>query len=274
MRNPTNSGHLSSLGVELIPGDLNNTAALHQLAENCAIIVHGAGAVRGNAQEDFDAVNIDGTANLLQALSSLSAPPRLIHLSSLAAREPELSYYAHSKRGGEALLHEHPELSWVALRPPAVYGPGDKEMLPIFRTMKMGFATVPGALEARISLIHVDDVVTAILAAATAPDAQHQVFELGDGTPGGYSWAEMAAIAGESFGCKVRLWQVPRALLNAVAGLNSLLASITGRAPMLTPPKLRELRHPDWVTNTAAITAATGWAPTITLGAGIQALDL
>lgn len=274
MRDTRKCAHLAALGVELIEGDLNNSAALQQLATGCTTVVHGAGAVRGNSQADFDAINVDGTAHLLEALDQLTAPPQLIHLSSLAAREPALSYYAASKRRGEELLRNYPHLQWVALRPPAVYGPGDTEMLPIFRTMKMGFATVPGTPDARLSLLHVDDLVTAILCCAGAADAQHRVFELGDGQEHGYSWVEIAAIAGQVFDRHVKLWQVPRALLDTVARLNSLLASITGRAPMLTPPKLRELRHPDWVTSTQAFTAATGWVPTITLGTGLQALQL
>jgi nucleoside-diphosphate-sugar epimerase len=72
----------------------------------------------------------------------------------------------------------------------------------------------------------------------------------------------------------VRLWCIPRWLLNGVAGLISTIARITGNAPMLTPPKLRELRHEDWVVNNDAISSATGWTPAVGLREGLEQLKL
>lgn len=57
----------------------------------------------------------------------------------------------------------------------------------------------------------------------------------------------------------------------AIAGVNLRLARITGRAPMLTPAKLRELRHPDRVVDNQTM-AATGWIPKINLQQGLEAL--
>ena len=131
---------------------------------DCAAVIHGAGAVRGNSQADFDRVNVAGTAALLGAISAQTRPPLLLLLSSIVAREPQLSWYAHSKWEGEQMLLQLRDLDRVILRPPAVYGPGDKEMLPIFQWMHRGIALVPGSPEARTSLIHVSDLVDAIIA--------------------------------------------------------------------------------------------------------------
>ncbi len=193
-------------------------------------------------------------------------------LSSLAAREPQLSWYAHSKRDGEKLLEQQPELDWVIVRPPPVYGPGDKEMLPIFQMMARGVATVPGSPAARTSLVHVSDLVTAITACLCSTDAKHQILPLCDGKADGYNWREMADTAAQTWSRKVRLWRVPSWLLNSVAALNSSLARLTGSDPMLTPPKLRELRHSDWVVDNQAITAATGWTPSVPLRDGLEQL--
>ena len=195
-------------------------------------------------------------------------------LSSLAAREPQLSWYAHSKRDGEKLLEQEPELDWVIVRPPPVYGPGDKEMLPIFQMMARGVATVPGSPAARTSLIHVSDLVTAITACLCSADANHQILPLCDGKADGYNWREMADTAAQVWSRKVRLWCVPPWLLNAVAALNSKMAAITGGAPMLTPPKLRELRHEDWVADNRAITAVTAWGPRIGLREGLEQIKI
>ena len=274
MRNPAKAADLEAAGVRLVPGDLDDDAALATLVAGCAAVVHGAGSVRGNCQEDFDRVNVHGTARLLQAIAAQAQPPRLVHLSSIVAREPELSWYSRSKRRGEDLLHAQDGLDWTVIRPPAVYGPGDVEMLAIFRTMARGLATVPGALDSRTSLIHVSDLAAAIVACLRSGAAGGAIFEIGDERAGGYSWPELAVIAGAVFGRRVRLWRVPAPLLDAVAALNSLLARLTGRAPMLTPPKLRELRHPDWVTDNGPLTRATGWRPAVSLEEGLRTLEL
>ena len=219
-------------------------------------------------------MNVAGTAALLSAISAQSHPALLLLLSSIVAREPQLSWYAHSKWEGEQLLQQFTDLDHVILRPPAVYGPGDKEMLPIFQWMRRGIALVPGSPEARTSLIHVSDLVNAIIACLQSAGANRQTLSLCDGKHNGYSWREIAGIAAQHWSRRVHLWRIPRWLLNSVAGLNSSIANITGKAPMLTPPKLRELRHHDWVVNNDAIGSATGWAPVVGLREGLEQLKL
>ncbi len=274
VRNPAKAAALAARGAVLIEGDLANPTALLRLVADCDAVVHGAGAVRGNSQADFDRVNVAGTAAVLAAVRAQQHPAQLLLLSSIAAREPQLSWYAHSKRDGEKLLELAADLDRIVLRPPAVYGPGDQEMLPIFQWMSRGIALVPGSPEARTSLIHVSDLVAAILACLQSPAANQQTLALCDGKHNGYNWREMADIAAAHWSRPVRLWRVPRRLLDGIAALNSGTARITRRAPMLTPAKLRELRHNDWVTDNSAITAATGWRPAVGLNDGLATLKI
>ncbi len=237
-----------------------------------AAVIHVAGAVRGASPREFDHINVTGTANVLAAVAAQANPPRLLLLSSLAAREPGLSWYAASKRAAEGLLLQRPDLDWVILRPPAVYGPGDREMLSVFRAMARGIAPVPGDAGARISLLHVADLVAACLACLETAAVRGQTLTPCDGRAGGYDWREMADLAAAVWGRRVRLWQVPRWLLDGAAWINVKSARLTGRAPMLTPPKLRELRHRDWVADNSAITRVTGWRPEIDLRRGLEQL--
>lgn len=209
---------------------------------------------------------------MIAATRSAAQPPRLLLLSSLAAREPQLSWYARSKRDGEELLRGEIDLDWIILRPPAVYGPGDKEMLPVFEAMSRGIALVAGSSEARISLVHVDDLVAAIIACLQSDATSRHTYSPCDGRDNGYNWHEMAAIAGAVWSRRVRLWNIPAWLLDQVAWLNLRIARLTGRAPMLTPAKLRELRHPNWVVDHRDLTAATGWQPETGLERGLQQL--
>jgi nucleoside-diphosphate-sugar epimerase len=274
VRDTARATTLSAYGVELIEGELLDQSALAQLTSGCYALIHGAGAVRGNCQEDFDRVNVAGTSAVVEMLMQHPQPPRMLLLSSVAAGQPQLSWYAHSKRGGEKLLEAQPGLDWVIVRPPAVYGPGDTEMLPLFQAMYRGIALVPGSPESRTSLIHVEDLVEAIIACLCSKDAWHQTLSLGDGRPNGYNWYEIAEIGAQLWSRRVRVWQIPKVLLNGVAAINSALAAMTGRAPMLTPPKLRELRHPDWVMDNTPIRNATGWEPRIQLCEGLELLNI
>jgi len=82
----------------------------------------------------------------------------------------------------------------------------------------------------------------------------------------------MATIAGRVFKRHVRLLELPRLALDLFARCNLALSHLFNYAPMLTPPKLRELRHADWVVNCAPFTQATGWQPRIDLEAGLTQL--
>jgi nucleoside-diphosphate-sugar epimerase len=270
VRSVQRAGCLPTSGIDLTHGSLEDNATLESLTRGAFAVVHCAGAVRGATQEQFDRVNAEGVMRLLRVLESHDTPPRLLALSSLAAREPQLSFYAASKYKGEQILvNEARRVAWDVLRPPAVYGPGDREMLPLFRTMARGIAPVPGALDARFSLLYVDDLAAAVLAWIGSGTADNGIFTLDDGRAGGYDWHDVAAIVGQVCRRQVRLLRVPAWALDFLAWLNRRASRLFGYAPMLTPEKLRELRHTDWVCDHAALHAATGWQPQIQLEEGL-----
>ena len=128
-------------GIEQIRGDLSDVQSLRRLLGGVDALMHLAGAVRGRTADDFDVPNVRGTENLVRACRETSPGTPVLFFSSLAAREPGLSHYSASKRRAEDALAAGADGPWLALRPPAVYGPGDKEMLPVFRFMaKTGLA--------------------------------------------------------------------------------------------------------------------------------------
>jgi nucleoside-diphosphate-sugar epimerase len=271
VRSKSSSAKLPASGVDRVMGSLEDRLALESLVDGADAVVHCAGAVRGATQESFDRVNVEGVQRLLQALESQQAPPRLLSLSSLAAREPQLSFYANSKyKGEQVLVNEARRVAWYVLRPPAVYGPGDKEMLPVFRTMAHGIAPVPGAVQARFSLVFVDDLAAAVLAWIRSGNAARVIYTLDDGREGGYDWQDIASIVGHLCHRRVRLLRLPDWTLDIPAHVNHHASRLFGYAPMLTPEKLRELRHIDWVCDHTALHAATGWLPQVQLEEGLR----
>jgi nucleoside-diphosphate-sugar epimerase len=258
-------------GLEIVTGSLENSESLSRLLQDAAAVVHCAGAVRGVTAADFTAVNVDGVKQLVQAALSQSPRPRFLSLSSLAARAPQLSHYASSKRQGEhALASMAEDMEWVALRPPAVYGPGDKELLPLFQWMGRGIAPVLGEADARVSLLYVEDLCAAVLRWLDSGQCQSGVYELNDTRTGGYSWDEIIANVSALRARRIIRLPLPALLLKTLAAMNVTTARLIGYAPMLTPGKVRELRHPDWVADNAALTAAIGWQPGFSLQEGLR----
>jgi nucleoside-diphosphate-sugar epimerase len=271
IRPPSSSSRLAGTTVQWVQGTFEDLDSLERLVGDADVVVHCAGAVRGITEADFYQANVEAVARLAHLASSRNPAPRFLLISSLAAREPNLSPYAASKRMGEiALTKVGDRLTWTALRPPAVYGPGDREMLPLLRLMLRGIAPVVGGNDARFSMLYVSDLADAVAKWLARDSWENRVFELDDGHPGGYSWCEIVETVERLRGKGVVRVRVPGPVLNLAARLNTLAASVIGYRPMLTLGKVRELRHPDWVCDNSIYCRVANWVPTVRLEEGLR----
>ena len=197
--------------------------------------------------------------------------PRFILISSLAAREPQLSAYAASKRRGEEILVSTAgPMPWVVFRPPAIYGPGDRELMPLLRCMCGGVAPLVGSADSRISLLYVEDMAEALACFIENGLRWNCSYEVHDGRIGGYSWSDIIDTVSCTNGRRIYRIKVPSPFVRLGATLNLAAARLAGRKPMLTPGKVRELTHPDWVADNSALTRDTGWVPRVTLEEGLR----
>jgi nucleoside-diphosphate-sugar epimerase len=257
--------------IEWVRGSLEDSESLVRLVRGAEAVVHCAGAVRGASADEFRKVNVEGVKRLADASQKSRPRPRVLLISSLAAREPQLSHYAASKRAGEdALRSAAAGMSWTALRPPAVYGPGDRETLPLVRCMQRGFSPILGRSDARFSLLFVDDLADAVRHLLESAQWSGAPFEIHDGQTGGYTWEELIQTVAQIIGRPVRRFRIPDWFIQAAARGNLWLSRGIGYAPMLTPGKVRELTHPNWVCNDAALRRAIGWGPRFQLEAGMR----
>ncbi|MBV8186048.1 MAG: SDR family NAD(P)-dependent oxidoreductase [Alphaproteobacteria bacterium] len=253
---------LPGVEAELVLGDLLDEAALKRLVDGVDAVVHAAGLIKARRPSDFMAVNRDGTA----LLSAIAPDSRLVLLSSLAAREPQLSPYAASKRAAEEVVSGRSG-PWLTVRAPAVYGPGDRETLAYFRAASHGIALQPLVEGARLSLIHVADLAEAIATAVDKPP-DSSIFEVDDGRQGGYLYADMARAAAKALGRKIRPISIPRPVMQAVANLNRLVQVLGGPTQILSSDKINEIFHPDWRVHDRRLAAAVGWQPRYGLEVG------
>jgi UDP-glucose 4-epimerase len=241
--------------VVWVQGDLADTAALSRLCEGASAILHIAGVVSAPTRAAFDAGNVAGTAAVLAAAKAAGVR-RFVHVSSLAAREPQLSMYGASKAEAERLVMAS-DLDWVIVRPPGVYGPADAEMLDIYKLAARGLYIAPPG---RISLIHVDDLARALLALAEGGPSQ-TTLEIDDGAANGYSHPDFARTIGAALGKRVRIVPLPLSMLHVAAKI--------GLSSKLTPDRARYIAHPDWVARGGNVALAGLWAPQISLVAGV-----
>jgi nucleoside-diphosphate-sugar epimerase len=175
---------------------------------------------------------------------------------------------------GEDILQGCPAgITWDILRPPAVYGPGDREMLPLLKLVRRGIVPIIGDREARFSLLYADDLASAVLGFLNrTPAGSGRCFELHDGHPGGYTWRQIASQAAHLNGRTPRCFPIPKPVMQIAGAVNISLARLFGYQPMLSPGKVREIFHPDWVCDNTAISKTIGWQPRIQFQEGMKLL--
>lgn len=258
-------------GVAAIPGALEDADALARLCAGADVVVHCAGAIRARDAAAFHATNATATGRLA-AIAADAGIGRFVHVSSLAARQPELSAYCASKRAGERLIEraEGPA-DWFILRPPVIYGPGDRATLPIFRQAARGVLVEPRAAgAARLSLMHVEDLVRLTLALAAATDAgPARVIEPDDGA-GGHAWDAIAAAAASAAG-RARLYRIrlPYRAAWLAGGVAGAVGVALRRPPLFSVGKAREAFHRDWAARDGGA-CLPDWRPEIRIDEGFR----
>jgi uncharacterized protein YbjT (DUF2867 family) len=252
-------------GVEWVRGDLADGDALARLVEGAEAILHIAGVVNTPDPMGFHLGNVAGTEALIEAAKAAEIR-RFVFVSSLAAREPGLSQYGRSKHHAEAVV-EASGLDWTIVRPPAIYGPRDREILEMFRAARWGVVPMPPS--GRASMIHVEDLARLLLALAPNwPGVVRHTFEPDDGRPHGWSHTELAKAIGEAVGRSVWAPAVPASLMRTGAWLDRTLR---GARAKLTPDRVGYMVHPDWVSSPDKAPPAELWHAEISTPDGLQA---
>ena len=252
-------------GVEWVRGDLADQAALAELVRGTSAVFHIAGVVNTPDPANFHSHNVEGTRAVVETARA-EGVRRFIFVSSLSAREPGLSAYGRSKNDAEKIVRES-GLDWVILRPPAIYGPRDREILELFRAARFGIVPMPPA--GRASMLHVDDLARLLLALLPArPETSRRLFEPDDGHPNGWSHREMAKAIGNAVGKRVWVPQLPKGMLMAVARLDGFLR---GPHAKLSPDRVGYMCHPDWVSAPSMAVPPSVWRPEIPTPEGLAA---
>jgi nucleoside-diphosphate-sugar epimerase len=268
--------------VELFEGAVDDPASLERATDGVEAVVHAAGLVRARSADEFRRINAGGTENAIRAARGKKLK-RFVLVSSLAAVGPSdregrpvphdakprpITHYGRSKLEAEyaALASSH-EVPVTIVRPPAIYGPRDREILAFFKALSSGVLPYMGSTENKLSMIFGADAAAACVRAIDAEVPSGASYFIDDG--GVYTFAELVQAAERAVG--KRAWlrvPLPRALIRAAALGSEMYGKGTGRAMMLTRDKCNEL-FAQWVCDGGAARRALDWQPRVPLERGM-----
>lgn len=250
-------------GIDWVEGALDRPDSLDALLADADAIVHVAGLINAPDRAGFEAVNVAGTAAMIDA-ARRAGVRRFVHISSLAAREPGLSDYGWSKARSERLVAAS-GLDWTIVRPPAVYGPGDRETFELFKMARRGLALLPPG--GRFSILHVEDLCRLILAILAEPETVGETYEPDDGAENGWEHRHFARTLGRLYGRRAATVAMPEMMVKGAAQVGRLVRR--GKAK-LTPDRARYFCHPDWVVTAEARPPASLWSASIRTPTGLK----
>jgi uncharacterized protein YbjT (DUF2867 family) len=250
-------------GIEWIEGALDRGDSLIKLCNGADAIVHIAGLINAPDRAGFEAVNVGGTAAMIDAARK-SGTRRFVHISSLAAREPQLSDYGWSKAKSERLIAAS-GLEWTIVRPPAVYGPGDRETFELFKMARRGLVALPP--KGRFSVIHVEDLCRLILALLDNEASLSETYEPDDGIENGWDHRHFARTLGRIFGKRATTVAMPKVVMKGASRIDRLVRRDKAK---LTADRVRYFCHPDWVVTARRRPPPALWEPQIRTPTGLK----
>jgi dihydroflavonol-4-reductase len=288
VRSPSKAAGLESLGVRTALGDLRDEAAVRRAVGQAEIVYHLAGLITAFRPAELMEVNATAFRYLAAACAACPNPPALISVSSLSAAGPSpanrprtesdppapVSHYGRAKRAAELIAQEYAaDVPITIVRPPMVFGEGDLLMRSLFRTIwRLGIHIALGVKQSRYSLIHVADLVDALMLCAErgarlAPangsptkSVRGYYFVAGDEQP---TFAELGQLIGSSLGQdRVSVWGSSRGvMLWPAAAVAELAARLRGRPYIFNFDKAREAKAGSWTCSSQTIRADLGFAP-------------
>ena len=260
VRKQSNLRWIADLDLECYYGTLSDKKSLLKGLEDVDMIFHLAGLTKARTEEEYYAGNFEGTKNLVDAAIKVNKElQRFIHVSSQAAIGPSpsiipidedhtpnpLTYYGKSKLAGEQYVMEKKnKLPVTILRPPAVYGPRDTDVLEFFRTVKSGIIPQLGGKDKYLSLIHVKDLVRGIIRASELKKSIGKAYFLTSPRP--YPWSEVAETTLKVMNKRGFKLPVPVGLMKGVAFVSEGISSFTNKPALVNNQKVIEMKQDFW----------------------------
>jgi nucleoside-diphosphate-sugar epimerase len=289
VRSPAKAGHLAPDRVERVAGSLADIDAWRAAIGGCDAVFHCAGLVAARRRADLTAVNAAAVGRLADACAAVETPPALVHLSSLAAAGPAardgirdeadpvgpVSAYGASKLAGDGELAARAgRLPVTIVRPGIVFGPDDANVTAMFQSIQWTrLHAMMGFRSPRLSLIHVADLVSLVLDAATRGT---RLPAAGDACDGGGIYhacddrefpthAALGRRMARALGTFAIVLPLPLTVAVPTAFAIETFWNLRGHASIVSPDKIREAVAPSWAASAARARRDLGFAPAASL---------
>lgn len=282
VRSSSDAGALEAAGVDLFRGDLRDAETIAAGLDGADVAYHLAAVTAARTHAEYEATNADGTANLVQGIRLARLPPqRLVYLSSYAAAGPSidgrprsldenpapLTSYGRTKLRGEQIVREAEGngLEVVVIRAPAVFGPGDRALLPYFRLVRAGLAPLPGGPGRPLHLVFVGDLAGALKRATDAPSGVYAVAD-----PVEHLWKDVVGTMATVLGKRPVWMPLAPSLVRLGAALTEWSGRIMSREVAFNREKAEEMLAAGWTCDLAGSEMLLPPASVTPLQAGIE----
>lgn len=248
-RHSANVGVLKDLGIEWFRGDVYDAAVVQAAVAGVNYIFHAAAAYRVSGLPDEEYRRVHETSTQLLAKAALNQPDfqRFVHVSTVGVHghvenppaNEETPFhpgdiYQQTKAEAELWLHafarEKP-LPYSVIRPAAIYGPGDRRLLKIFKLALKPVFILLGYSKGLYHLIHVEDLVSGMILAAVHPAARGEAFICGN--PAAVTQEHMGRVVAAALGKKCRVLRLPAWPVFLAADLCEMICKPLKIAPPL-----------------------------------------
>jgi nucleoside-diphosphate-sugar epimerase len=283
VRSPARAAHLHRDGVRTVSGSLADIAPWQSALDGCDAVFNVGGLVAACRRDDLFSINGRAAGALADACAAVATPPVLVHVSSLAGAGPPpngkpvrdesdpfepVSDYGASKLLGERELRQRAaRLPITSVQPGIVFGPHDANVLTLYKMINaarlhlpMGYRPVP------VSVIHVADLVTLILAAADRGERMAD----GHASSGVYhacddrehpSYGEFGRRIGRALDRSVLVLPVATIAAWPVVAIAATCSNLAGKPSLISPDKLREATARSWAASAAKARSHLAFAP-------------
>ncbi len=264
---------LEHLDISLISGDITDRESLIPAVKDADYIFHLGGITKAKSESAYFKINADGSRILYEVCWQHNPNvKKIVHVSSLAAAGPAeegkpriesdpenpLTYYGKSKWEGEKYAIEYgKKLPVTILRPPAVYGPREKDIFFYFRLIRHHWMPLLGFKKKYLSLIYAHDLVSAIVLAAESPHSAGQTYFVDDGRI--YTWQDLSSAIRAAMHTWTIPLPIPEWVIIAVAYLAEFFSRFSKKPALLNRQKIIELRQKAWTTSSEKIRRELGF---------------
>ncbi len=279
---PTSNLRWLNPAAKTVIAPMTDLKPLEAILPEIDAVVHCAGVVRARLSAEFFAINRDATIELaklcIQFAKNLKS---FVFISSQAAGRPgrdcdcvcestpemPISSYGKSKLEAERALEAlGANFPIVALRPPTVYGPRDSEVFFFFKLISCGVMFYPGSPQRQFSIVYVEDLARAAVLSLKI-DGDFSRFFIDDGEV--HTWRAFAEAISRAIPKSIVSIRLPVAAFYPASAVAAVTSALTGKTPMLTFEKSRELSQ-NWVCDGSLFRKTTGFTPEFDMRRGIE----